>query len=95
MKISCMCILNKYNITTQNKIVKNIYFKHLKSTSKVVGAKLYHAVVIWLWNENQHTCQVQGLGRYSKLHYSLHLLSVAYTIKQWMSQQINSIFETA
>ncbi len=68
MKSSCMCILIKYNITTQNKIVKNIYFKHLKTTSKVVGAKLYCAIVIRLWNENQHTCQVQGLGRYSKLH---------------------------
>ncbi len=55
-------------VNTQNKIFKNIYFKYLKTTSKGIGAKRYNAIVIRLWNENQHICQVRGLGRYSKPH---------------------------
>jgi hypothetical protein len=48
MKILCICIFRKCNINTQNTIFKNIYFKYLKTTSKVVGTKRYSARVIRL-----------------------------------------------
>jgi hypothetical protein len=67
-KIFCMCIFDKCNTNTQNKIFINIYFKYFKTTSKVIGAKRYSAIVIRLWIKNQHTRQVWGLGRYLKPH---------------------------
>ncbi len=93
MKILCMCIFNKCNINTENKIFKNIYFKYFKTTSKVVSIKRYSAIVIRLWNNISTLAKCGDI--WSRIH-SLPLLSVVNTIKyEWISQQIQFIFETA